>query len=282
MRLTKQQINYFQTFGYLVFKGLFANEISEITKGFERVWSYLGGGHDGKKHDKKQRSAFVPFIDQDEYLSAILDNETVDGIASSILGDDYNYTSSDGNFYVGDTGWHSDGYTRKKYLSIKMAMYLDAVTVNTGCLRVIPGSHNVGDVFSESLQQASQNSKQQKQEELWGITGIDVPAVALESNPGDLVVFNHRLKHSSFGGGDSRRMFTMNFSERYSNEDLSLLKDDIGNLARFWSERAYGMVMIETAGKCRMKHLEQRLANDGHLADLVLKAKSEMDEPARG
>ena len=74
----------------------------------------------------------------------------------------------------------------------------------------------------------------------------------------------------------------MNFSERYSNEDLSLLKDDIGNLARFWSERAYGMVMIETAGKCRMKHLEQRLANDGHLADLVLKAKSEMDEPARG
>lgn len=282
MHLNEQQINYFQTFGYLVFKGLFANEISEITKRFERVWNNLGGGHDGKKHDKKQRSAFVPFIDQDEYLSAILDNETVDGIASSILGDDYNYTSSDGNFYVGDTGWHSDGYTRKKYLSIKMAMYLDAVTVNTGCLRVIPGSHHVGDVFSEFLQEASHNSKQQKQEELWGVTGIDVPAVALESKPGDLVVFNHKLKHSSFGGGDSRRMFTINLQEHHLDEDLPMLKDDIGSLARFWAERAYGKVMIETAGSSRMKHLEQRLANDGHLTELVLKSKSEMEEPSRG
>ena len=282
MRLTNQQINYFQTFGYLVFKGLLANEISEITQRFEKVWSDLGGGHYGRKHDKKQRSAFVPFIDQDEYLSAILDNEMIDGIASSILGDDYNYTSSDGNFYVGDTGWHSDGYTRVKYVSIKMAMYLDAVTSNTGCLRVIPGSHHVGDAFAEFLHEASHNSKQQKQEELWGITGIDVPAVALESNPGDLVVFNHRLKHSSFGGGDSRRMFTINFQEHHLNEDLPLLKDDIGNLARFWPKRAYGKVMMKTAGASRMKHLEQRLANDAHLVELVLKAKSEMDEPARG
>ena len=282
MRLSIQQINYFKTFGYLVFENLFANEISEIMQGFERVWDGVGGGHDGKKHDKKQRSAILPFIDKDEYLSALLDNQAVDGIASSILGDDYNYASSDGNFYVGNTGWHSDGYNRKKYLSIKMAMYLDTVTNNTGCLRVIPGSHNVGDVFSESLQEASQNSKQQKQEQLWGISGVDVPAVALESNPGDLVVFNHRLKHASFGGGDSRRMFTMNFSERYSDEDLSLLKDDIGNLARFWTERAYGNVMIETAGKSRMKHLQQRLDNDDHLVELVAKAKLEMDEPARG
>ena len=282
MRLTNQQINYFKTFGYLVFKGIFVDEINDITQGFERVWSNLGGGHYGKEHDKKQRSAVLPFIDKDEYLCALLDNDSIDGIAASILGDDYNYTSSDGNFYVGDTGWHSDGYTRKKYLSIKMAMYLDTVTANSGCLRVIPGSHNVGDVFAESLQEASQNSKQQKQEQLWGISGIDVPAVALESDPGDLVVFNHRLKHSSFGGGDSRRMFTMNFSERYLNEDLSLLKDDIGNLARFWTERAYGKVMIETAGKSRMKHLEQRLSNDDHLADLVANAKLEMDEPARG
>ena len=30
-----------------------------------------------------------------------------------------------------------------------MAMYLDPVTVDTGCLRVIPGSHNIGDVFDK-------------------------------------------------------------------------------------------------------------------------------------
>ena len=26
----------------------------------------------------------------------------------SLLGEDYNYASSDGNYYVGDTKWHSD------------------------------------------------------------------------------------------------------------------------------------------------------------------------------
>jgi hypothetical protein len=40
--------------------------------------------------------------------------------------------------------------------------------------------------------------------------------------------------------------------------------------------------MIETAGKSRMKHLQQRLDNDDHLVELVTKAKLEMDEPARG
>lgn len=46
--------------------------------------------------------------------------------------------------------------------------------------------------------------------------------------------------------------------------------------------RAYGDTMIETAGTGRMVHLEQRLANDGHLAALSRKARREMSEPARG
>jgi ectoine hydroxylase-related dioxygenase (phytanoyl-CoA dioxygenase family) len=37
-----------------------------------------------------------------------------------------------------------------------------------------------------------------------------VPAVALESQPGDVVAFNHNLMHAAFGGSQRRRMFTMN------------------------------------------------------------------------
>ena len=69
-----------------------------------------------------------------------------------MLGDDFNYSGSDGNFYVGDTLWHSDGYRESKYLSFKMAFYLDPVTAKSGCLRVIPGSHKYGDVFGNSLE----------------------------------------------------------------------------------------------------------------------------------
>ena len=139
MKLTKQQMAHFETFGFLVFPGLLADEIEEITQRFEKLWSDHGGGHHGKDHDNKRRSAILPFIDRDEYLSALIDNARIDGIASSILGDDYNYTASDGNLYVGDTSWHSDGYGRSDYLSIKIALYLDTVARDSGCLRVIPG-----------------------------------------------------------------------------------------------------------------------------------------------
>ncbi|MCX8214072.1 MAG: hypothetical protein OTJ97_06140 [SAR202 cluster bacterium] len=40
--------------------------------------------------------------------------------------------------------------------------------------------------------------------------------------------------------------------------------------------------MVETANPARMVHLEQRLANDDHLPELVRKAREEMDEPSRG
>ena len=89
-------------------------------------------------------------------------------------------------------------------------------------------------------------------------------------------------KHASFGGGKGRRMFTSTLQMRHRDEDLQLLRDDLAGNARFWHERAYGDVMIETASPPRMVHLEQRLANDDHLPELVRKAREEMDEPSRG
>ena len=103
MTLSDQQVTFFETFGYLAFPGLFAEEVEAITAEFERIWADHGGGHNRQTHDHQRRSALVPFIDQNEYLSALLDDPRVDGVASALLGDDYNYEASDGNFYVGDT-----------------------------------------------------------------------------------------------------------------------------------------------------------------------------------
>ena len=110
----------------------------------------------------------------------------------------------------------------------------------------------------------------------------DIPAVAIETQPGDVVIFNQRTKHASFGGGEERRMMTMNFEQRYAEEDLPELLEKIAGVARHWIETSYGEVMVRTAGPGRMRHLEQRMANDGHLAELVAKAREEMAEPARG
>ena len=160
---------------------------------------------------------------------------------------------------------------------VKIAFYLDDLTRDTGCLRVIPGSHRRGDQYAEALEAQARQSQAQ-----WGLAGDQVPAVALEIVRGDVVVFQHNLKHAAFGGGGRRRMFTINCMVRVPDDQLDLVKQDLAGLARFWAERAYGETMIATARKRRMVHLEQRMAHDGHLKKLAAQARSEMAEPARG
>ncbi len=277
MYLSEQQRTFFQTFGFLSFPGLFADDIGAITRSFEDIWQVQGGGHAGKAHEGTARSALAQFIDHDERLCALLDDPRIVEIASGLLGDDFNYTGSDGNFYVGDTRWHSDGWRTNGMLYVKMAFYLDPVAADSGCLRVIPGSCHTDDRFARALQ-----AEIGKSADLWGIEGRDVPAIPLETKPGDLILFNHNTKHAAFGGGARRRMFTINFSQRYPAELLPELREGISGKARFWLERVYGETMVRTAGPARIRHLEQMMANDGHLAELSRKARETMAEPSRG
>ncbi len=275
-KLTEQQIGFFNTFGYLGFPGLLADTIDEIIHEFEMVWVDRGGGHNGQPHDGKARSCIVPFIDQRDRLAALLDDPRILAIATTLLGDDFNYMGSDGNYYVGDTGWHSDGW-HPEIRHIKIALYLDRLTKDTGCLRVIPGSHLIEDKYAQNLQ-----GQIRKSEELWGIHGRDVPAIPLEVTPGDILVFNHNTKHAAFGGNTNRRMFTINLCQRYPEAKIDELRQYVSGSARFWIEEAYGPAMMRAATPARMVHLEQKMANVDHLPELVRKAKETMSEPSRG
>ena len=42
MKLTDRQINFFRTFGFLKFPGLFAEEAGAITDAFEKIWEERG------------------------------------------------------------------------------------------------------------------------------------------------------------------------------------------------------------------------------------------------
>ena len=275
-KLTEQQVTFFHAFGYLALPQFMAGRIGRITDEFEALWARHGGGHAGKLHDGKARSCLAPCIDRSEYLSTLLDDPRIIQIATTLLGDDFNYMGSDGNFYVGDTGWHSDGW-HASIRHIKLAFYLDPLTRDTGCLRVIPGSHNLGDQFANALQEQIYQCQ-----ERWNLPGREVPAVALETRPGDILLFNHNVKHASFGGHTRRRMFTMNLCQRYPAGSLQELRDYLAGGARFWVTRGYGEEMLRTAGPQRMRHLEQVLANDGHLAELSRQAREKMAEPSRG
>jgi ectoine hydroxylase-related dioxygenase (phytanoyl-CoA dioxygenase family) len=81
-----------------------------------------------------------------------------------------------------------------------MALYLDPVRRDSGALRVIPGSHQWGDGFADGLHTAIH---QKPPEATFGVAPEDVPAVALESQPGDVVVMHQTCKHASFGGNSA-------------------------------------------------------------------------------
>jgi len=260
--LSEQQKHFFHTFGFLHLPGVLQEEIGWITDEFEAVFADRKTNHDGKT-----RAMVVPFIDQRERLCTLLDHPTIVAVASGLLGDDFNYVAGDGNYYVGDTSWHSDGFHNiGKY--IKIALYLDEVKRDTGCLRVIPGTHRPDLTNWEARQAANA-------QELWGIAQSEVPCVALETKPGDIAVFNHNIMHASFGGSHRRRMFTLNLSAHcHTPEEIEELKNYIGFHNVFMIEHMHSDIMRHTASPARRRHLQQVIENEGHLADLMREARA--------
>jgi hypothetical protein len=269
--MTPQQKQYFETFGYLVLPGLLANDVGWITEEFEAVFRDRGVVHDGTR-----RSCIVPFIDQRERLCTLLDHPALVALIGALLGEEFNYLGGDGNYYAGDTGWHSDGgHTVGKFL--KVALYLDPVGRDTGCLRVIPGTHRLEPGEGWQARQAGRSR------ELWGIEPRDVPCAALESRPGDAVAFNHNLMHASFGGSTRRRMFTLNCCRRCETaEEIHDLENYVGAHGRFWIDHLHSDVMRRTASPARTRHFQQVMEHEAHLPALAAKARAEMAEPSRG
>jgi ectoine hydroxylase-related dioxygenase (phytanoyl-CoA dioxygenase family) len=244
-----QQKSFFETFGFLRLPGLIQKEVAEVISEFEAVFPQNGLSHDGTK-----RTFVIQFVDQRAGLCALLDHPAILEVVGNLLGPDFNYVSSDGNYYTGDTTWHRDSnYQTNSY--IKMAFYLDAVTRDTGCLRVVPGSHTEAGLAAWS------DTTLRDSEKNWGIHQRDIPVYAIESQPGDVLLFNHRTLHASFGGSARRRMFTMNLGRRARSsqevDDLTSYCD--WHMLGHGVRQPYGNAMTETASPARRLHLAQPL-----------------------
>ena len=271
MPTLEQQKQFFEAFGYLSLPGLLKDDISWIIEEFTAVFTDRG-----IEHDTTQRTTVVPFIDQRAKLCTLLDHAQIVPVVQNLLGADFNYLGGDGNYYTGDTTWHSDGF-HSSGLFVKVALYLDSVTRDTGCLRVIPGSHRV------DLQHSWDARRAASAEQLWGIGQRDVPAIAIESQPGDVVIFNHNLMHAAFGGSSQRRMFTLNLCRHCeTTEEIADLQGYIHSHDRFWIDAIHSDTMRQTASEQRMTHLKQVMEHETQLPALSAAARLRMAEPSRG
>lgn len=255
MQVTASQKQFFSTFGYLMFPALFSpDEMAWITEEFETAIQAYGGG---QKHDGSARTMMGAPIERTEKLCSLLDDPRLLEILGSLLGEDFNYCSGDGNYYTGDTPWHPDGNWGELF-AVKAAFYLDPLTRDTGCLRVLPGSQDPEHLIRR------QAINPNKAQEMFGIAPRDFPGnVALETTPGDLVLFNHDTYHSAWGGGTRRRMFTMNCIRHCHTEEeqeLGRRYISVHSPGGYKVDTGAGMffpLMLDTASEQRRRHLLQ-------------------------
>ena len=227
-----EQKSFFDTFGFVVLKQAFErDEISAIDAAYERL---INQGLQEAGIDREQpESSFAidpDFCERDPVLRTLVDDERIVGTIDNLFEPGWFYAASDGHLYLKDTNWHPDtGWNpmiplgredpnlatempAHYFPGMKMALYLDPVAKETGCLRVIPGSHQ--SPFHESL--ASLHSAVQDSPELlqdprfpqFDLPPAAMPCHAIQSESGDLVFFHSMLWHASFGG-TVRRMFSL-------------------------------------------------------------------------
>jgi hypothetical protein len=259
--LTPQQVNHYTHLGFVLLRGWFADEFTMIDREFTRLMSEHCSGN---PHDGVNRTLRWQLLDSSPALAALLDSSKVTNAFGPVLGDDWQYFGSVGNLYAGDTGWHTDNYSR--HGRAKMAIYLDPTGPGAGGLSVIPLSHNISVDVSELHLALGMSRKS------IGLHGSEVPCLTISTEPGDALLFNHNILHSSWGGGGARRMLSINAHARYSDDEAESLRRDVLNLSRFLRPSPYGEHMLAGASPARRAHLEQALSYGDELARAVAEA----------
>ena len=211
--ITADQLAHFETFGYLALRQAFSQEEMEaIGEEFDRL---LDEERQGKPFPAESRQSLYGIAEKSALLTGLVEDDRIYETMEGLLGPAFSWLCSEGNLYVGDTAWHPDG-TNLDFRPMKVSLYLDSLTKDAGCLRVIPGSHRLP--FHEDLKPGP-NFQGTTRFDKFGVEGSEVPAYPLESRPGDVLFLDMNLWHAAFGGVPGRRHLAVNFVPEPKNDE---------------------------------------------------------------
>jgi ectoine hydroxylase-related dioxygenase (phytanoyl-CoA dioxygenase family) len=226
--LTPQQVRFFESFGFLRLKGIFRDDIEQIESGFEDVFrEHLGReseevmvikgknflhGED-RHHADPQRFILTEMLQRSPKLSWMQNDYRVRAVASTLVGENYESASSDGSLFYCETSWHPDFYGASlSQLHVKLSFYMEPLRHDSGAIRFLPGTHFHDSPYATKLRELLFRDPAEIRE-LFGIDIDEIPSYTLESDPGDVVIWNFRTIHASFHGGVRRRLLSINFRE---------------------------------------------------------------------
>lgn len=248
-----QEKNHFETFGYVVKRGLFGRkEMESFSRWFDEGFEAKCGPWDGSGFSQM----YMPGIGLhegfcDHYLA---DPRLLDTL-ENVMGEGFLMLSSDAQ-RLAETPWHRDIVEKPmepeasyEFLILKVVMYLDDLSEGGGCLRIMPGSHHKG--WREALQDVLRD----RDEPIWfdgvtaaGVRPSEIPgAVPTQTRPGDIIFFNERCFHSSWGGRLGRRYLGMSFCQKPTRHwHVERIIDDCEQHEKRFSATQYSEALLKT------------------------------------
>ncbi len=214
--LTPQQQDHFATFGFLRLPQLFsAEEMAAFTTAADALWTQ------NEEPPVNDEIRLGQVVERDPLLRGLATDDRVWPAVEALMGPGFIWVGSEGNISNrAEIKWHSDRkYYRSSeehwidYPQVKLMLYLDELHRDSGCLRVIPGSHRMPLHKNLAAQEIDPDARP------FGVDPREIPCTALASTPGDAVFFHHCLWHASFGGGVGRRYIALKFAAKPTAAD---------------------------------------------------------------
>ena len=213
--LTEQQITQFHTFGFLVLRNIITEDehkivSEEVEKGYANKdkSEFIGG--------ERLQLNWTNLVPISPYLTSLLENPRFYGIAQQLMGDDAVGFDTTSNIMKGDrTTWHPDAPPNLQ--GLKFTFYLDRLDGESGALRLIPGSHQVG--FSDAIREVRLKDNNPGPPEDPGLAINEVPCHVCETGPRDAVIMNYLNWHASWHGSSRRRMVALKYYKNPKSPD---------------------------------------------------------------
>jgi ectoine hydroxylase-related dioxygenase (phytanoyl-CoA dioxygenase family) len=208
----------FEAFGFVVLRGLLGlDEVKQLRSEVVGALTDAFGEAFGRNAraegtvDVAVPGNFLPLMADASPLSQalVVDDPRLPSVAAALL-DDFTVASPAlAACLVGQTPWHNDAGTGSRW--VRVNAYLDPVTATSGALRVVPATHH-GSLPVDIARQFDAG---------WSRGDPFVlPGVALETSPGDVVVFDPRVHHGSWGGR-SRLRWSVDYAAMAGVGDLA-------------------------------------------------------------
>ena len=205
--ITAEQKAHFDTFGFIRLPGQFSvEEMEAVTREADALWEK---DRDGRPLGEDQRHV-QHLVERGPVMTRMVADDRIWGTVEGLLGPGFVWNGSEGSLTFTDSKhrWHTDRPKEPHSTTYSFHLYLDKVRADTGSIRLIPGSHRP-PLYDDLLPLNEQGDDSTTK--VYGLTPTDMPGVAVESDPGDVVFFSQKIYHGVYGMQPGRRYLKLRF-----------------------------------------------------------------------